>query len=81
MDGKRKKQVLVCSEFLCSLPLRSLILPLRSNFSVPSFKEKEKGKYKGEDGSPVHLRMFFWSTRSARKEQTTGETQGTNKSA
>ena len=72
--GREEKEAsLVCSEFLCSLPLHSLIPPLRSNFSVPSFKEKERGKYKGEDSSPVHLHMFFWSTRSARKEQTTGE--------
>ena len=35
--------------------LPSLISPLRSNFSVPSFKEKEGGIYKDEDGSPVPL--------------------------
>ena len=49
---------------------------LRSNVSIP-FKEKEGGKHKDEDGSPVHLCNFFGLTHSTRKEQTTRGKQQT----
>ena len=74
MDGKSEKQVVVCCIGEahspleqgrvppCSLPLPSLVPPLRSNCSVPSFTEKEGVKKKDEDGSPVQLCMFILST-------------------
>ena len=74
MDGKmREKQVVSCllhkeahspSRAGMSSPvpflLPSLISPLRSNSSVPSFTEKEGCIYKDDDGSPVqHVFLIF----------------------